>query len=82
MTDKNVKFTWVVQLVKHLTLDFGSDHHLMVCGIEPCVGLCADSMEFAWVSLAPSPSAPPLLVVSLSLSLCLTLKINKYFFKK
>ena len=36
---------WVAQSVKHLTLDFGSSHNLMVCGIEPCVGLCADSME-------------------------------------
>ena len=38
---------------------------------EPCIGLCADSMEPAWDSLSPSLSSPPLLSLSLSL------KINK-----
>ena len=44
---------WVAQLVKHLTLDFGSGHDLTVRG------LWADSEEPAWDSLAlflPLPS--------------------------
>ena len=44
----------VAQLVKCLTLDFGSGHDLMVCEIEPSVGLCADSAEPAWDSLSLS----------------------------
>ena len=31
--------TWVVQLVKHPTLDIGSGHDLMVLGIKPGTGL-------------------------------------------
>ena len=63
----------MAQSVKALTLDFGSDHALTICEIEPDVGLCADSMEPARDSLSPSLSAPPLL----------SLKINKIniFFK-
>ena len=30
-----VRGTWVAQSVKHLTLDFGSGHDLVVCGFEP-----------------------------------------------
>ena len=44
--------------VKHLSLDFGSDHDLTVCEIEPHVGLRADSAEPAWDSLSPSLSLP------------------------
>ena len=53
--------------VKHPALGFGSGQDLTVHGIEPHVGLCADSMELAWDSLSPplSLSAPPLLVLSL-----------------
>ena len=36
---------WVAQLVKRLTVDFSSSHDLMVCEIEPCVRLCAHSVE-------------------------------------
>ena len=36
--------TWVVQSIKHLTLDFGSGHDLMVHEIEPHIRLCADSL--------------------------------------
>ena len=36
---------WVAQLVKYLTLDFGSGHDLMVCETEPYEGLHADGME-------------------------------------
>ena len=36
---------WVAQLVKHLTLDFGSGHDFAVLEIKPCFGLCTDSTE-------------------------------------
>ena len=68
--------TWVAQLVKPLTLDLGSGHDLTVGEIEPCIGLCTNSMEPAWSSLSPSVSALPLLSPSLSVSQ------NKYFKKK
>ena len=58
-----------------MRLDFGSGHDLTVREMEPRVKLYADSVEPAWDSLSPSLSAPPLLALSLSLSLCL--KINK-----
>ena len=51
--------------------DFGSGHDLAVYEFEPCVGLCADSSD----SVFPSLSAPPLLMLCLSLS-----KINVKFF--
>ena len=59
-----------------LTLDFSSGHDLTVHEFEPCVRLCADSVEPAWdsLSLSLSLSAPPLLILSLSL------KLNKLFF--
>ena len=57
---------WVAQLVKRLTLDFGSGHDLMVSEFEPRFGLCADTVEPAWNSL--SLSAPPMLMHCLSLS--------------
>ena len=38
---------WGAQSIKHLTLDFSSDHDLKVHEFEPSVGLCTDSMEFA-----------------------------------
>ena len=56
--------TWVAQLVKRLTLGFGSGHNLTVREFKPCVGLCADSSEPAWDSLSPLLSAR----LSLSLS--------------
>ena len=46
----------MAQLVKHPTLDFGSGHDLAVRGIEPHVGLQADSAEPAWDSLSLSLS--------------------------
>ena len=54
------------------TLDFGSGHDLTVLEFEPHVGLRADSVEPAWDSLSPSPSAPPLLACSISLFLSLS----------
>ena len=68
----NLRGTWVAESIKHLTLHFGTGHDLMVCGFEPCIGLCADSVEPAWDSLSPTLSAPPLLSLS---------KINKHFSK-
>ena len=44
---------WMPQLVKCLTLDFGSGHDVKVCGFEPHVSFCADSVEPAWNSLSP-----------------------------
>ena len=64
----------MAKLVKCPTLDFGSGHDLVVLGMEPHVGFCADNAKPAWDSLSPSPSlsTPPLLSLSLSV-----LKINK-----
>ena len=60
--------TYVAQLVERPTLGFGSGHDLMVCEFEPHMGLCADSAEPAWDFLSDLLSAPPLLLLSLSLS--------------
>ena len=53
--------TWVAQLVKRLTLDFGSGHHLVVWEFEPCIGLYIESVEPASDSLSFSLSLPPCL---------------------
>ena len=50
---------WVAQLVKHLTLDFGSGHGLMVHEFKPCMGLLSDSGESVRDSLSPLLSLPP-----------------------
>ena len=60
---------WVAQLVKHPALDFGSGHDLTVWGMEPHVGLWADSTEPTWDALTLPLSAPPLLMLPLSLCL-------------
>ena len=70
----------MAQLVKCLTLDFGSGHDLIVHEFEPHIGLCTDSMETPWDSLSPSFSAPPLLTNACALSLKnkeINLKRNK-----
>ena len=67
----------MAQLLKHPTLDFCSSHDLMVSGIKPCVGLCADSMEPAWDSLSPSLSASPLLMLSRAFSFSLSLSLSQ-----
>ena len=61
--------TWVVQLVKCLTLDFGSGCDLVVRGFEPMLGsaLTAQSL-LVILSLPLSLSAPPLLVLSLKIN--------------
>ena len=53
----------MAELVKCPTLDFDSGHDLTVREFETGVRLCADSMEPAWDSLAPSLSAPPSLTL-------------------
>ena len=58
--------TWVAHSVKLPALDFGSGHDLVVYEFEPCIELCADSVEPAWEPLSPSLSAPPPLSLSLS----------------
>ena len=58
----------MVQLVKHLALDFGSAHDLTVCGFEPHIGLDADSTEPGWGSLSLSFSALPLFTLYFSVS--------------
>ena len=66
---------WVAPSIKHPTLDFGSDHDLMVCGIELHVRLCADSVELAWDSLSPSLCSSRLRMCSLPLKI--NVKRNK-----
>ena len=58
----------MTQLVKHPTLGFSSGHDLAVRGSEPCVGLYSDNAESAWNPLSLPLSAPPLLMLSPSLS--------------
>ena len=58
--------------------DFGSGHDHMVCEFEPRIRFCADSLEPASESVSPSLSAPPQLVLCLSVSQ----KINKCKKKK
>ena len=53
---------WLSQL--SVQLDLGSGHDLSVCGMEPHIGLCADSADPAWNSLFPFLSALPLLYLS------------------
>ena len=56
-------------MVKRPTLDLSPGHDLTVHEIEPYMGLRADSEKPAWDSLSPSLSAPPSLVLSLTLAL-------------
>ena len=58
-TSAGIRGAWVAQLVEHLTLDFGSGHELTVRGIEPCIGLHAESAETAWDTISPFLSASP-----------------------
>ena len=57
----------MAQSVKRLTPGFSSGHDLILHEFEPCIGLCASSMNPAWTSLS----------ICLSASLSLSLKINK-----
>ena len=66
----------MAQSVKHSTLDLGSGHDLRVVGSSPMSGSVL-SVESAWDSLSPSPSAPLTYTSSSALS-----QINKSFLKK
>ena len=50
--------TWVAQLVKHPTLDFGSGHDLRVMRLSRVSGSVL-GVEPAYDFLSPFPSAPP-----------------------
>ena len=65
--------TWVAKSVKCLTLAQVVISQFM--GSSPVMGsvLTAQSLERASDSVSPSPTAPPHLMFSLSLSLCLSL---------
>ena len=60
----------MAQSVRHLTLDFGSGHDVMVHGFEPCIGLGILSLP-----VCPSPTH------SFSLSLSRN-KLKKIYKKK
>ena len=68
----------MAQPVKHLTLDFGSGHDIRICEIESHVKFWADSKEPAWDSLCQSPVHTHGHLLASSLSLSLSLKINKH----
>ena len=62
MTLENISFqgAWVAQLSKGLTPGLGSGHDLTVRELEPCIGLCADSVKSAWDFLSLTPPLHPL----------------------
>ena len=63
---------------KHLTLDFGLSRDVMVHEIELHMGLYADSA--ACLGFSPSLSAPPLLLLMLSLKIKLEFFVCLFFF--
>ena len=65
-----------VTYASDLTLGFISGRDLIVHGFEPCIRLCADTMEPAWDSLSPSVSVPP------AQGHALSLKVNKHLKQK
>ena len=71
---------WVAQSVERGTLDFHSGHDFTVGGMEPHLGLLADSVESAWdsLSLSLSLSLGPFPAYSLTCSRSLSHKINKH----
>ena len=66
------KSSWMGRLGGSVSCASGlrSGHDLAVCEFKPRVGLCADaqSLKPASDSVSPSLSAPPLLMLCLSLS--------------
>ena len=69
----------MAESVKHLTLDLGSSHDLMVCEFQPHIGLCADSVDGAYLGFSVSSlsAPPPTRAHTLSLSLSLKNKLKK-----
>ena len=63
--------TWVAQLVKHPSLDFGSDHDLRMLGSSPALGSALSCLRFQGFSFPPSL---PLLMLSLAFVCSLSLK--------
>ena len=62
--------SWVAQLVKRLTLEFGSGHVVAVGGLETPIGLCSESMDPARIlSLSLCRHLSCLITVSLSLQI-------------
>ena len=61
--------SWVGESVKHLTLNFGLGHDLMVCEFEPHIRVCVGSSEPLGFFLPLSLCPLPLLVLSLSLKI-------------
>ena len=58
---------WVAESVECPALGFGSSHDLTVWEFEPPLGSMFDRAQPAWDSLSSSLSAPPLLMLTLSL---------------
>ena len=67
----------MAQLVKRPALGFGSGHDIMVHGMESCVGLCADSMELAWILSLLLPLPLPCLCMLVLCSISLSKKRKK-----
>ena len=70
----SLRGSWVAWSVKQLTLDLGSGHDLMVCGIKHHVGIHTGP---AWDSLPLSLSPPSLLMHACSFCLSLSQKRQK-----
>ena len=73
--------TWVTQLVKRLTLDFGSGHDVAVSAIKSHVRLPSDHTSLLGILSFPLSLPIPHMRVC-TLSLTLSVKINKYFLKR
>ena len=56
---------WMAHLGMHLTLDFGSDHELLVGELAPRIRLQTDNTEAAWDTLSLT-THPPVCVLSFS----------------
>ena len=66
-------------MVDRPPLDFGAGHDLTVMVlIEPSVRVHVDSTEPTWDSVSPSVSAPPPLMLYVSVSLSKINILNKY----
>ena len=60
--------------------DLSSGHDFMVCRFKPCVGFSVVSLEPALDSVAPSLSAPPLLLLSLKSGQTFEKKKNAHYY--
>ena len=65
---------WVAQVIKHLTLDFGSGRDLTICEFDPHIGLWAETRSMLGILFAPPPLTHTLtlsLISNLFLKSCL-----------